>query len=178
MDELDEAPRTGDVSVKDLVPCLGMCCFILSCYTELPDCLGTVCESSVCCIKNRSQLCKVGQEEDVKCKCCAIDCDVTSLHCCCSSRSQICCLDLRAAMPPNDGAPCLVTVLCCTICYDFSTVCMCGKDIREIHDHVNADIAPKEPEWKQLTDPNTKRVYFVHIPTGKSQWEKPDAFDG
>mmetsp|Transcript_15266 Transcript_15266/g.25462 ORF Transcript_15266/g.25462 Transcript_15266/m.25462 type:complete len:179 (+) Transcript_15266:123-659(+) len=178
MEELDEPPKTGDVDVKNLVPCLGLCCCIFSCFTELPDCLGTVCESTVCCLQFTAMLCKTGKEEDVCCKCCAIDCDVVGCNVCVQSRSQICCIDLRASLPPNDKMPCLLTLVFCTCCYDFQPACACCKDIREIHNSVNADIAPEEPTWKQLTDPKSKRVYFVHIATGKSQWERPDDFDG
>lgn len=42
-------------------------------------------------------------------------------------------------------------------CYDYSTTCQFGKDIREIRGAVGKDVAP-EPKWKQRTDPDSKRV--------------------
>jgi hypothetical protein len=66
----------------DLVPCLGLCCCFLSFYTEIPDCFGTVCESSVCCVNNRTLLCKTGKEEDVYCRCLALECDVLGCKTC------------------------------------------------------------------------------------------------
>jgi hypothetical protein len=121
----------------DLVPCLGLCCCFLSFYTEIPDCFGTVCESSVCCVNNRTLLCKTGKEEDVYCRCLALECDVLGCKTCIKvstavvyplsyyafahtffllqSRSQICCLDLRISLPPSEQVPCLITLACMTV---------------------------------------------------------------
>lgn len=83
MESLDEPPRTGNVDVMDLIPCLGLCCCFFSFYTEMPDCLGTVCESSFLCFNNRSMLCKTGKEEEVYCKCVSFECDIVSCNTCC-----------------------------------------------------------------------------------------------
>lgn len=115
MESLDEPPKTGNVDVLDLIPCLGLCCCFLSCYTELPDCLGTVCETTLCCFNTRGLLCKTGKEEEIVCRCLSCECDVISCQGCMKSRSQICCLDLRASFPPNEQNPCLLNVLCCTV---------------------------------------------------------------
>ena len=91
MESLDEPPRTGNVDVMDLVPCLGFCCCFISLYTEIPDCFGTVCESSLLCFNNRSLLCKTGKEEDTYCKCFSCECDVVNVTACCkvNSKNQI-----------------------------------------------------------------------------------------
>jgi len=115
MESLDEPPRTGNVDFLDLIPCLGLCCCFLSCYTEMPDCLGTVCESTLCCVNLRSLLCKTGKEENIYCKCISCEIDVIPCTVCVKSRSQICCLDLRAAFPPRDDFPCILNALCCTV---------------------------------------------------------------
>lgn len=83
MESLDEPPRTGNVDVLDLAPCLGLCCCFLSFYTEIPDCFGTVCESSFLCFSNRSLLCKAGKEENTYCKCISLECDVLGCNTCC-----------------------------------------------------------------------------------------------
>jgi hypothetical protein len=43
-------------------------------------------------------------------------------------------------------------------CFDYNATCQFGKDIREIKAHVQKDVAPVEPKWKQRTDPESKRV--------------------
>lgn len=73
---------TGDVDVGDLVPFFGLCCFITSCYTDYPACLGAGCENVVCCVKNRTILCKTSEESDAYCKCCLIDCDLVPIKVC------------------------------------------------------------------------------------------------
>lgn len=116
MESLDEPPKTGNVDVLDLIPCIGLCCCFFSCYTEMPDCLGTVCETTICCLNSRSLLCKAGKEEDIYCRCLSCECDVIPCNGCLKSRSQFCCLDLRAAFPPNaDDVPCMINLLCCTV---------------------------------------------------------------
>lgn len=120
MESLDEPPRTGNVDFLDLIPCLGLCCCFLSCYTEMPDCLGTVCESTLCCVNVRSLLCKTGKEEEIYCKCISCEIDVIPCSVCVKSRSQVCCLDLRAAFPPKDDFPCILNLLCCTVTHSLS----------------------------------------------------------
>ena len=120
MESLDEPPRTGNVDFLDLIPCLGLCCCFLSCYTEMPDCLGTVCESTLCCVNVRSLLCKTGKEEEIYCKCISCEIDVIPCSVCVKSRSQVCCLDLRAAFPPKDDFPCILNLLCCTVTLSLS----------------------------------------------------------
>ena len=82
MESLDEEPRTGNVDYLDLIPCMGLCCCFLSFYTELPDCLGTVCETTLLCINVRSLLCKTSKEENTYCKCCSQECDVVPCSVC------------------------------------------------------------------------------------------------
>ena len=65
--------KTGEVKVKDLLPFFGVCCFIVSCYTALPDCLGAVCENTLCCFNTKAILCKKSKEKEALCKCCSVD---------------------------------------------------------------------------------------------------------
>ncbi len=74
----------GDVSIKDLVPFCGVCCFIMSCFTEIPDCFGSVCESAFMCCKSNIILCKVGKDFSKElCKCFATECSIIKCSVCC-----------------------------------------------------------------------------------------------
>jgi hypothetical protein len=75
--------KTGEVRVKDLVPFCGLCCFLISCYSEWPDCLGSVCENTICCCNAKMILCKTSKEKEAICKCCVIDTDIVHFQYCC-----------------------------------------------------------------------------------------------
>ena len=77
-------PKTGEVKVKDLVPCFGICCFLVSLYIEIPDCIGAVCENSLCCLNAKTIICKRSKEPDAICKCCSADIDIVRFSSCCT----------------------------------------------------------------------------------------------
>ena len=176
-----EEGKTGFIAVNDLVPVLGCCCCICSCYLECPDMLGAVCNNTLCCCQWTALLCKCGKEEGICCKCCSMDVDVISLQVCCKIQTQLCCLDCRSALPTIDEIPCLLSLLCLTCCYRCKPVCACGSDIAEIDHKTFARIRQIEAEeeeeyrekekekkrrakrkargaWRQVTDPKTNRM--------------------
>ena len=74
----------GDVDVNDLVPFLGACCVIASCYPVYPDCLGTVSESTLLCLSSRILFCKPSKGySDDYCKLCLLDFDCVPVKVCC-----------------------------------------------------------------------------------------------
>jgi hypothetical protein len=75
--------KTGDVDILDLVPCFGVCCCIISFYTEVPDCLGSVCNNTICCLGCKILTCKPSKESDAFCKCLSSDCDIIPFATCC-----------------------------------------------------------------------------------------------
>ncbi len=80
----DKPPaRTGNVNVKDLVPCVALCCCIFSCYTEIPDCLGSVCANTCGCCENTVMTCKTSKETGILCRFCVFNCDVVPFTTCC-----------------------------------------------------------------------------------------------
>jgi len=115
MSEENEKPKTGDVDIMDLVPCLGVGCCIFSMYTELPDCLGSVCNNVICCIACKIMTCKASKEPDVFCKCISTDCDIVPFSTCCKAQGQTFCIDMRVSFPPSDQIPCLLTLCCLTV---------------------------------------------------------------
>lgn len=136
MEDEEPPPKTGRVFVKDLVPCCGLWCCFFSCYTNMPDCLGTVCETQLCCSDYEALCCKTSKEEGTICKCISFNCDLIPLKTCCmvnngdfilfcllllslllciQSRSQACCIDVRAAFPAHQDIPCICNILCCTV---------------------------------------------------------------
>lgn len=151
--QLHASKHVGAVNVKDLVPWCGVCCFIASCYTECPDCFGSVCENTIMCCKQRIIVCKCGKDlNEQLCKCVGLDCDVVKCKVCCKSRAQSCCLDVRASIPPNEEIPCLVTVCCVTCCYDYRFMCRCCKGIREIITNPNTTVPTGGSEWQEVYD--------------------------
>ena len=83
-DEEEKEAKTGDINVNDLVPCVALCCCIFSCYTELPDCLGSVCENTILCCLCKIMTCKTSKEEGAFCKCFNADCDCIHFKTCCT----------------------------------------------------------------------------------------------
>jgi hypothetical protein len=76
-------PRTGDVDILDLVPCVALGCCIASLYTEIPDCCGSVLSNVICCIGCKILTCKPSKEADSFCKCLSTDCDIVPFATCC-----------------------------------------------------------------------------------------------
>eukprot|EP01040_Poterioochromonas_malhamensis_P011283 gene11283-12292_t len=179
MSEENEKPKTGDVDIMDLVPCLGVGCCIFSMYTELPDCLGSVCNNVICCIACKIMTCKASKEPDVFCKCISTDCDIVPFSTCCKAQGQTFCIDMRVSFPPSDQIPCLLTLCCLTCCYKYNCTCKCCTDVLDIEKsidlertHPSKDYA-LDGEWVEMLDPETGKVYYLSKLTGKTQWEKP-----
>ncbi len=81
------AKETGDVDVNNLVPFLGLCCVFLSFYTDWPECIGAVTESTCCCLSIKHVMCKPAVEDTSYCKFCLFDCDCDPMTSCCSVRN-------------------------------------------------------------------------------------------
>jgi len=178
MSDADDEPKvkTGDVSVFDLVPCVGLCCCICSLYAEVPDCFGSVCENILCCVGCKILTCKPSKEDKVFCKCLSTDCDIIPFATCCQARAQSFCCDVRVSFPPTDEIPCLFTLCCLTFCYKYQCACTCGKDIRAIDEKLDAKTTPEDfddDDWVEMNDPETGKKYYLSKSTGKTQWEKP-----
>jgi hypothetical protein len=114
MESLDELPKTGNVDAMDLVPCLGLWCCFLSCYTEFPDCLGTVGESICLCFSIKSLACKTAKEEGTCCKCYSCECDIIPCNVCCKVRADSV---LLVQLCAND-----MLTFCLFVCLFVSTV--------------------------------------------------------
>mmetsp|Transcript_13532 Transcript_13532/g.18535 ORF Transcript_13532/g.18535 Transcript_13532/m.18535 type:complete len:185 (-) Transcript_13532:97-651(-) len=173
--------KTGEVKVKDLVPFFGICCFLVSCYSEIPDCLGAVCENTLCCFNAKMIVCKTSKEEEAICKCCAFDFDIVHFHTCCKSRTQSFCIELRSSMPPSKQIPCLITVCFFTLVYEYKLACKCCTDVRDlvklVYVTAEDDHGSTADQWVEICDPATYRMYYLNKHTGVSQWEKPENFE-
>lgn len=75
--------KTGDVEVMDLIPLLAMCCCILSCFLEFPDCFGAVCRNTFGCCSYNVMTCKASKEDDSCCRLISCDCDIVPCRICC-----------------------------------------------------------------------------------------------
>ncbi len=79
-----KAVETGDVDVQNLVPFLGVCCAFCSFYTDFPGCIGSVAETTLCCLSVKAVTCKPAAESHSYCKCCYLDCDIDPMTALCS----------------------------------------------------------------------------------------------
>lgn len=172
---LKKSSKTGDVNVMDLVPCCALCCCIASCFTELPDCLGSVCSYGMCCCSCSILTCKPSKEDRAFCRLCASDVDIVPFDACCQARGQCFCCDGRISFPPTAEIPCIFTVCCLSCCYDNAFLCVWGKQVRDMHAFVNRQIgsehggdsanknirddddavAGNHEDWVSLKDPNS-----------------------
>jgi len=177
VNEPKENSRTGDVPIFDLVPCCGFCCCIFSCFTEFPECFGSVCENVICCIGCKILTCKGTKEGGSICKICSSDCVCMSFKVCCSARGQFFCLDSRVSLPPTPDIPCLATLCCLTMCYNYNCVCTCAKNVREMHYQVDGKVSTEDGEskvlWVELFDRRTGYKYYMNQQTGQTRWDPP-----
>jgi hypothetical protein len=63
MGDVGQSASAG-VDVNDLVPFMGCCCFITSCYTQWPDMVGCSGKDECLCMKREFLACKFPREPD------------------------------------------------------------------------------------------------------------------
>ena len=113
---------------ENLYPYAACVLCINSCYITKPRhlCWGVNCEITACCTTWDVQACKPSAVPDTWCTCIklAVDCHKTTV--CIKSKTQVCCLDSRAAIPPDEKeVPCMLNLAGLTCCYANAATCRC-----------------------------------------------------
>ena len=98
-----------------------------SVYPSYPACFGAICEITCCCLACDVMMCKPTEgHPDHYCTALRAQIDFTKVTVCMKSRTQICCLDSRAAIPPDEReVPCMVSMLGLTCLYANHQTCRC-----------------------------------------------------
>ena len=128
----DTKSPTGDVNVNDLVPFCGCVCFMTSCYTEWPNCVGCAGNTVCCCINSDFLACKFPTNPEHWWTCQQGSVWMAPVKVCCSQRVQMCCLDGRGSIPPTDEVPCMLTVCFFTLLYKSKSVMKFKNSIADL----------------------------------------------
>lgn len=60
----DYVPAASKIPVAELIPFCGCICFMTSCYTELPDCVGCAGQRICLCCHSEFMACKLPNENE------------------------------------------------------------------------------------------------------------------
>ncbi len=63
----EKLKQEGVVPIDDLVPCMGFCCNVCSCYTKYPDCCGCYLSEVCLCVQLEGFACKPAVKEGECC---------------------------------------------------------------------------------------------------------------
>lgn len=127
------ARGASEANVVDaLIPFLGAYCFVCSCYTEYPACMGVETDQTICCLLNELRLCKPSTVDNRCLQCVNFNLEVVPFGVCVKSRSQVCCIDSRISLPPDDEVPALLTCFFWTCAYKHRIFCRCCSKLGDI----------------------------------------------
>ena len=131
--------KTGEVDVSSLYPIAASYCCIISLFPQWPgititstttttnntiiDCLGCAGRNTICCIQNDLILCKRSLNEHSYCLCLKLEFECIPCQTCILSRTQLCCVDTRIAIPPESQQVAPVANLCGLSCYPKCSCC-------------------------------------------------------
>lgn len=115
---------------RELIPCCGCCCTIISCYCKWPECCGYYAKGNFVCIETEAICCKTGKREGSLCVCIRNELEIIQPTTCCKMECQPCCIDERCAIPCDKEVPCIVSVCGLTIVQDYKFVCDFAKAMR------------------------------------------------
>ena len=148
-----EIPEQGTTMVEgvnpaDLVPCCGLFCAIFSAYPKFPACIGAHSKMALVCVEAEVLCCKTGSKTSTPlprriqpnslprtvndgsiCMCLKQELEIIKPTTCVKGFVQLCCMDLRCALPCDDEVPCILAVAYITCVKNYKPVCQFGENL-------------------------------------------------
>jgi hypothetical protein len=117
------------VNSDDLCLFCGLCCVIGSCYTKWPECLGCANKGVLMCLEIEGAACKTGRTEGSLCVCLKGESEVIKPVTCIKCTQQLCCVDLRCALPFDAEVPCVVGFAGVQCVKEYKCACVCAPKL-------------------------------------------------
>eukprot|EP00600_Ochromonadales_sp_CCMP1393_P006750 CAMPEP_0174967152 /NCGR_PEP_ID=MMETSP0004_2-20121128/7426_1 /TAXON_ID=420556 /ORGANISM="Ochromonas sp., Strain CCMP1393" /LENGTH=144 /DNA_ID=CAMNT_0016216255 /DNA_START=56 /DNA_END=490 /DNA_ORIENTATION=- len=112
MEAIPMEDTPGAVPMNELVPFSGCMCFVTSCFTTMPDCIGCQGKGVCLCCYSEFLACKLPKQgEDVWLHYQKGYTYCAPIKTLCMRRAQCFCMDIRCSIPFSDEIPQLIT--CC-----------------------------------------------------------------
>ena len=141
----DTHRQSQGVNQDDLCPVCGLICVVLSCYPKWPECIGAAVKGQFLCCEIEQVLCKTGRTEGSICMCLKTECEVIKPTVCVKMTKQVCCLDLRCALPHDEEVPCICTILGLQCMKNYECDVKCSAKLGNTEEPA-ADGAPPAPD--------------------------------
>ncbi len=110
---------SGEVNSNDLIAVDMFLCYADSLYCKCPDALGCYGNSTCLCLESTFKCCKPHSSPEKICILNANDCNCIYPTVCCKQTSQVCCLDVRCALPCDADVPCGFGCCGLILCFNY-----------------------------------------------------------
>ena len=126
-----------NLSAPGYTPIFGCCCLIGSLFFEWPQYCGSNGSCVVSCWESGFTCCQPVNKQDPRKDCIILDnyCHfgTTNTYELIKVKNQCFCFDFRAALPTDDGNPCLINICGLNLCKNWKKNIKCCRKLSELH---------------------------------------------
>lgn len=126
-----------NLSTPGYTPIFGCCCLIGSIFFEWPQYCGSNGSCIVSCWESGFICCQPASKLDPRKDCILLDnyCHFgkTNTHEMIKVKNQCFCFDFRAALPTDEGNPCLINICGLNLCKNWKKNIKCCRKLSELH---------------------------------------------